>query len=91
MEQGTASGSNLGNPEVNPVTAGGMTLFARHASDVIHAGLVVFICTSATVYALVAHDHSDNIWIVYGSAIAFAAGRAGVSATRMFRETDTKI
>lgn len=59
-----------------------MNVLGVHASDLIHGILVAFICIAATVYAISTRDHSDNIWIVYGSAIAFAAGRAGVSAIR---------
>lgn len=60
-------------------------MWLNHISDMIHAGLVAFIIVAATVYAVVTHDHSDNIWIVYGSAVAFAAGRAGVAATRSLK------
>ena len=61
-----------------------------HASDLIHAVLVVFIVTAATVYAVLTNDHSSNIWIVYGSAIAFAAGRAGANIARQFTTTGTR-
>lgn len=63
-----------------------------HVSDLIHATLVAFITIAATAYAITTKDHSANIWIVYGSAVAFAAGRAGVTAARHFtggtRKTD---
>lgn len=61
-----------------------------YASDLIHGVLVAFIVIAATVYAAIAHDHSDNIWIIYGSAVAFAAGRAGVSAVRNFTTSGTR-
>lgn len=54
----------------------------------IHAGVVVFVCVLATVYSVVTRDHSSNIWIVYGSAIAFAAGRAGAAVAQAARHTD---
>lgn len=70
-------------------------MIANHISDIIHGGLVAFICIAATIYALVAKDHSDNIWIVYGSAVAFAAGRAGVATARTVKsrvgDDDSKI
>ena len=63
-----------------------------HLSDLIHAILVAFIVSAATLYATLSNDHSSNIWIVYGSAVAFAAGRAGATVARHFtsgtRETD---
>ncbi len=60
----------------------------NHLSDLIHAALVAFIVISATTYAIVTNDHSSNIWIVYGSAVAFAAGRAGVAVAR---HTGTRV
>lgn len=64
-------------------------MLRNHLSDIIHATLVAFIVIASTVYAIGTSDHSDNIWIVYGSAIAFAAGRAGVSAVRQFNTRST--
>jgi hypothetical protein len=52
-----------------------------YSGDLIHAGVVIAVCIMATVYSVLNHDHSNNVWIVYGSSIAYAAGRAG---TRMF-------
>jgi hypothetical protein len=61
-------------------------------SDVIHGVVVVLITLMATVYAIVARDRSNNIWIIYGSGVAYAAGRAGASvASHMMggrRESD---
>lgn len=48
-------------------------------SDLIHGVVVMGVCIMATVYASITHDHSNNVWIVYGSSIAYAAGRAGAS------------
>jgi hypothetical protein len=57
-------------------------MLRNHISDLIHAAVVTVIALLATVYAIETTDHSSNIWIVYGSAIAFAAGRAGSVAIR---------
>lgn len=54
----------------------------QHMSDLIHMVGVLFVVVAATVYSLNVGDHSGNVWIVYGSAIAFFAGRSGVSAFR---------
>lgn len=63
-------------------------MLRAHASDVIHGAVVIFIVIAATIYASISNDHSDNIWIVYGSGIAFAAGRAGSAViTRQFAGT----
>lgn len=43
----------------------------------VHALVVVFVVVASTIYAVLAHDHSSNVWIVYGSAVAYAAGRSG--------------
>ena len=48
-------------------------------ADGIHGLVVVAVCVMATVYASITKDHSNNIWIVYGSSIAYAAGRSGIS------------
>lgn len=61
---------------------------SRHLADIIHATVVCFVTTAATVYALVTTDHSGNVWIVYGSAIAFAAGRAGAALATRSRAGD---
>lgn len=50
---------------------------ADYENDVIMGVVVLLVCVMATVYAIVTTDRSDNIWIIYGSAVAFAAGRAG--------------
>lgn len=48
---------------------------------IIHALVVVIVICAATTYAaLVPADHSGNVWIVYGSAIGYAAGRSGARA-----------
>lgn len=45
---------------------------------IIHALVVVVVIVAATIYAgMVPADHSGNVWIVYGSAIGYAAGRSG--------------
>lgn len=49
-------------------------------NDVVHAVVVLAITIGATIYAAVTNDHSGNIWIVYGSGIAYAAGRSGAIA-----------
>lgn len=49
------------------------------SSDLIHGIVVTAVCLMATVYVTITHDHSNNVWIVYGSSIAYAAGRAGAS------------
>jgi len=51
---------------------------------IVHAVVVVIVIVAATVYASAANDHSANVWIVYGSAIGYAAGRSG--AQRGVRE-----
>lgn len=48
-------------------------------SDLIHGVVVLSVCVMATIYVTIVRDHSNNIWIVYGSSIAYAAGRAGAS------------
>lgn len=55
------------------------SLSRGQVSDAIHGVVVVLVCVMATVYATVAQDHSNNIWIIYGSSVAYAAGRAGAS------------
>lgn len=59
-----------------------------HVNDIIHAIVVVIVIVTATVYAVATTDHSGNVWIVYGSAIGYAAGRAGPALTRTLRSTD---
>lgn len=44
---------------------------------IVHAMVVVIVIVAATVYAAIGHDRSGNVWIVYGSAIGYAAGRSG--------------
>ena len=45
---------------------------------IVHAMVVVIVIIASTVYAsMVPADHSGNVWIVYGSAIGYAAGRSG--------------
>lgn len=68
-------------------------LTPQHVGDLIHALGVAFVTILATCYVLVAHTRDSNIWIIYGSAIAFFAGRAGASYVRHFvgeREGDTE-
>lgn len=60
-------------------------MWRRHTNDLIYAITVVSICLMATIYAAVTNDKSDNIWIVYGSAIAFAAGRSGAAIASSMR------
>lgn len=51
------------------------SLFSQE--HIVHAFVVVTVLITATVYALGTRDRSNNIWIVYGSAIGYAAGRSG--------------
>lgn len=44
---------------------------------IVHALVVVIVIVAATLYATLTRDHSANVWIVYGSAIGYAAGRSG--------------
>lgn len=62
------------------------TSVRHHIADLIHASVVLFVCLLSTAYATLTHDHSDNIWIVYGSSIAFAAGRAGAAVAQRFND-----
>lgn len=62
---------------MSQVTSG--RLSRGQIADGIHGVVVILVCLMATIYATVVRDHSNNIWIVYGSSIAYAAGRAGVS------------
>lgn len=55
----------------------------------VHAGVVVIVLIMATIYAIETGDHSGNVWIVYGSAIGYAAGRSGTSG-RQPRKADTR-
>ncbi len=65
---------------MSPNVAG--TMLRNHVSDLIHASVVLIVVIVSTIYAITSNDHSSNIWIVYGSAIAFAAGRAGAAIAR---------
>lgn len=66
----------------------------QHASnDIIHAIVVLVIVIAATVFSAITNDHSGNVWIVYGSGVAYAAGRSGAIAyrTTQGRSTDVTV
>lgn len=58
---------------------------------VVHALVVVLVISVATVYATVTEDHSGNVWIVYGSAIGYAAGRSGARPQAQFQQIRREI
>ncbi|HET7047866.1 MAG TPA: hypothetical protein VFI54_06300 [Solirubrobacteraceae bacterium] len=56
---------------------------------IVHAIVVIIVLITATVYADTTQDRSGNVWIVYGSAIGYAAGRSGSrSSTRRDDDED---
>jgi len=75
MEPGKTPSKRLASAKSNQVST--RSVMREHANDLIHAVVVLVITAGATFYAAATNDHSGNIWIVYGSGIAYAAGRSG--------------
>lgn len=49
-------------------------LFAEE--HIVYSVMVLVVVAAATFYAVYTHDHSGNIWIVYGTAIGLSKGGA---------------
>lgn len=55
---------------------------------IVYSVIVILVIATATFYAISTHDHSGNIWIVYGTAIGLSKG---ASRTSNSRSTDDPV